>query len=225
MSNNEVPFQPEYGPPAPSRASRIWRLRRWPRAALAGGVIAVLALVGGGIAFAASSSSSSTTTPPTTTPAHPFAPRGFGGFGGFRGFGPAGLPGGLGAVVHGQFTVRAPSGKYQTVDVQVGKVTAVSSTSLTLTSTDGYTHTYVVTASTVVDAQRGGISSVAKQDQLEVLATQSGSKQIATNITDLTKIQSSRNGFGLGPFGAGRGGGPAPAPANGGSATTGASVS
>ena len=122
-------------------------------------------------------------------------------------------------MVHGQATIRTSAGKYQTVDVQSGQVTAVSGTSITVASTDGYTHTYVVSASTVVDAQRAGISSVANKDEVQVVATQSGSQQTATNIVDTTKLQSSRAGFGFGarpggaPFGGPgpAGGGPAPA--------------
>ena len=50
--------------------------------------------------------------------------------------------GGLGRVVHGRVHHRTASGGYQTVEVQTGKVTAVSTTSITVTSADGYSHTY-----------------------------------------------------------------------------------
>ncbi len=213
MPDENIPFEPIHGPPAPSTGMRSWRSRRLPRAALAGGVAFGLAVGGAGIAFAASSTS---TTPSTTTPSTthgPRGPRGPGGFGGaFRGFGGLGALGGLGSVVHGQATTRTKSGGYQTVDIQLGKVTSVSSTSIKVASTDGYTHTYVVSASTVVDAQRDGISSVATTDQVDVIATQSGNTATATNIVDMTKVQSSRTGFGFGPGsggpqGSGQGGG------------------
>jgi hypothetical protein len=196
-----------HGPPAPSTGMKSWRSRRLPRAALAGGVAFGLAVGGAGIAFAASSSSS---TPSTTTPSAAHGPRGPRGFGGaFRGFAGLGAFGGLGSVVHGQATTRTKSGGYQTVDIQLGKVTKVSATSITVASTDGYSHTYVVSASTVVDAQRDGISSVGKADQVDVIATQSGNTATATNIVDMTKVQSSRAGFGFGPgFGGPKSGGP-----------------
>ena len=181
-------------PPEPSRR----RFSRIPRAALTGGLVVGLALGGAGIAFAASSSTStpSTTTPPgTAKPGQ--GPRGFGG--GVKGIGGPGAFGGLGGVVHGQFTERTRTGTYQTVEIQVGEVGSVSATSITVTSTDGYSHTYAVAASTVVDAQRDGISSVTKGDQVRITATTVSGKDTATNIADSTKVGASRNGFGFGP--------------------------
>jgi hypothetical protein len=55
-----------------------------------------------------------------------------------------------------------------------GKVTAVSNTSITLRSADGYTHTYVVNSSTIVNAQRGGISSIKTGNEVVARATVSG---------------------------------------------------
>ena len=185
--------------------------RRLPRAAMAGGLAIGLALGGAGIAFAATSSSSSTpsaTAPRGTTPTPGHGPRGFGG--GPRGFGGPGGAAGLGRVVHGQFTERTASGGYQTVEIQVGKVTAVSNTSITVVSSDKYSHTYTVVASTMVDSQRDGISSVATGDQVQVTATSASGKDTATNVIDTTKIGASRKGFGFGS-GPGHGGAP-PAP-------------
>jgi hypothetical protein len=166
---------------------------------MAGGLAAGLALGGAGISFAASSgSSSSSTTAPPNTPVKPgHGPRGFGlGLPGFGGFG------GLGQVVHGQAVVHTRSGGYQTIDFQVGTVTAVSSTSITVQSTDGsksgYTQTYVVTTETIVNAQRDGIGSVTTTDRVLVLATGSGTPT-ATNITDVTKLKGSWAHFGFGP--------------------------
>jgi hypothetical protein len=196
--------------PSPAPAETPARQHgRVSRAVMAGGLAVGLALGGAGIAFAASSSTSSstpsTTVPGSKTPAQGHGPRGFGG--GQRGFGgPGGLVG-LGPVVHGQFTERTASGGYQTVEIQVGKVTAVSATTITVLSTDKYSHSYTVAASTVVDAQRDGISSVAVGDQVQVNATTAAGKDTATNIVDTTKIGASRKGFGFG-FGPGRPGGP-----------------
>ena len=72
---------------------------------------------------------------------------------------------------------------------QNGKVTAVSSTSITLHSADGYSHTYVVTSSTLVNAQRDGIGSVKVGNQAVVDATVSGSTTTAVRILDLSQLQ------------------------------------
>jgi hypothetical protein len=77
-------------------------------------------------------------------------------------------------------------------------VTDVSSSSLTVKSSDGYTHTYKVVPTTVVDSQAGGISSVAKNDQVDLLATPQNGSDTATNIVDRTKVGASRQGFGFG---------------------------
>lgn len=189
--------------PEPTPARRRF-LGRVPRAALTAGVAVGLALGGAGIAFAATSSGSSSTTTPATKPstnpprhgARPFGP----GFGG-PGFGGPGVggPGVAGRVVHGQYTVQTPSGTYKTVEVQTGKASKISSTSITLTSADGYSHTYAVDPSTVVDSQRDGIASVANNDQVQLEATTVSGKDTATNIVDTTKVGASRNGFGFGP--------------------------
>jgi hypothetical protein len=176
---------------------------------MAGGLAAGLALGGAGISFAASSgssssSSSSTTTPPKNTPVKPgHGPRGFGP--GLPGFGGLGF-GGLGQVVHGQVTVHTRSGGYQTIDFQVGSVTAVSSTSISVKSADGYTiplqpngQPYAVTANTMVNAQPGGISTVKVGDQVRVIATGPLSNPTATNITDVSQLKNSRAHFGFGP--------------------------
>jgi hypothetical protein len=190
-------FEPTPPPPAPPSQPVPPRVRRFSRAqrlVVAGGLAAGLALGGAGISFAASSgSSSSSTTRPPNAPVKPGH--------GPRAFGP-GLPGfgGLGQVVHGQATVHTRSGSYQTIAFQVGSVTEVNSTSITVKSTDGFSQTYDVTANTIVNAQRDGISSVAKGDEVRVIATQSGAnKWTATNITDMTKLKNSRAGFGFGP--------------------------
>lgn len=201
--------------PVPRWTSRIPR----SRSAVAGGIAGLVVLGAAGAAYAAGSTtttspttgSGATTTTPTTTPStapgtHPG--RRFGGFGGGMGFGGMGFGGN---VVHGTYTVGDGNGGYKTVEVQIGKASAVSSTSITVTSADGYVHTYVVSASTVVDSQRDGIASVTSGDTVDLQATTSAGKDTATNVVDTTKIGSSRSGFG---FGHGPMGAPAaPAPA------------
>jgi hypothetical protein len=195
-SASSEPNEPS-GPSGPSASRSRW-FGRLPRAALVGGLALGVGLGGAGIAFAATSGSS---TPSTTAPSQPAPKHGFGGF--MRPFlgGPFGFagPAGLGRVVHGEYTVRTPSGGFQTVGFQVGTVTAVDRTSITVASADGYRHTYMVTSSTVVDAQRDGIGSVGKGDQVDVIATTVSHKDTAANIVDTTKVGASRHSFGFGP--------------------------
>lgn len=178
--------------------------RRLSRPAVAIGVTALLASAGAGAAFAvsgsgsggapavasvASSSGSSTTTPSSLPGARHH--RGMG-----RGeWGPGG---GMGGVIHGQGTVRTATG-FKTVDVQMGTVDSVSSTSLTVISADNFKQTYTIVPSTVVDAQAGGISTVQKGDTVRVLAEPSGSTITATSVMDRTRIGDSRRAFGFGP--------------------------
>jgi hypothetical protein len=104
----------------------------------------------------------------------------------------------LGGAVHGQATVPNGSGGYRTVEFQVGKATSVSSSSITVSSADGFAHTYAVVPSSVVDSQAGGISTVAKGDQVRVIGSTESGKDTAVNIVDTTKVGNSRKGFGFG---------------------------
>jgi hypothetical protein len=175
------------------------------RVAVMASVIAVGVLAGAGVAVAATSSSSPTPTPsaspsPSARQAVPgMPPRGawhihggpgalgpaFGGLG-MLGGGPFG---GLFGAVHGTVVVPKPGGGYQTVEFQNGKVTAVSSTSITLRSADGYSHAYPVTSSTNVNAQRDGIGSIKAGNQVVVAATVSGSTTTVIRIIDVTQLQ------------------------------------
>lgn len=158
--------------------------------------VAVAALLGGGgaaLAVGNSGTPAAAQNAVTSNPAPAPSPGAPGTHGGFRHFGARFSPFGM---LHGQFVVAKPGGGYQTVDVQDGQVTAVSTTSITVKSSDGFTKTYVVTASTTVDAQRGGIGSVKVGNQATVLATVGGSTVTATNIADMTLLQRNGPGFG-----------------------------
>jgi len=177
------------------------------RIAIGAAVAVVAALGGAAVAFAATNATASPTaqaagasSSPSPEPvpkqcASDNSPcRHFGGP--FRMFGvlpgmPFGLgfPGGMFAAVHGQVVLAKPGGGYQTVDMQRGKVTAVSTNSITVRSGDGFTASYAVAASTMVDAQRDGIGSVKVGNQVSVFASVSGSQATATSITDLTLLQ------------------------------------
>ncbi|HJT37421.1 MAG TPA: hypothetical protein VJ818_03260 [Actinomycetota bacterium] len=107
----------------------------------------------------------------------------------FRGFGHRGF--GPGGGIHGQFTVPAPNGGYETILTQIGTVDSVSSSSITVKSEDGYTHTYSVDNNTLVAAGNNGIADVAKGDTVRVLAVGNAAKQ----IVDATKVQSLRQKY------------------------------
>lgn len=186
-----------------------WR----PRRPIAVAGVAVVALAaGGGVGYAATHSLStrpadtatvSATSSPLPAPSAAPAPPGGRGWHAFPGRMPGGAirfaPGPIGAgLIHGAFTVPKSNGGYQTLDVQRGKVTAVSATSVTVKSADGYTVTYTVTSKTLVDAKAAGIGSVKKGDSVFVTATVSGTTPTATNIADLSVFKQYGGPFGFG---------------------------
>jgi hypothetical protein len=170
----------------------------------AAGVLAVATVTGVGIAFAggaqvngavgaapqaaaASPSPSTSATPGRDRPGRrgpglfPGFPRGrMGGLGGALGTGP------LGGELHGEFVVKDQNGKFVTRDVQSGSVTAVSSTSISLKSEDGFTATYVVNGDTkvMVGGSSAAITGVKTGNTAWVVATKSGSTLTATILID-----------------------------------------
>jgi hypothetical protein len=172
------------------------RLRSWRSYVTAG--VAVAALLGGtGVAGALGSATPANAAVTTTSealspsPSHPWP--------GHMGGGPGGwmLP------LHGQFVIAKPGGGYQTLDFQRGSVMKVSTGSITVKSTDGFTQSYTITGSTVVTGQRDGISSVKTGDQAIVIATVSGTTATAFKIMDLTLMMHAHQQFGFGPGGQG----------------------
>jgi hypothetical protein len=74
--------------------------------------------------------------------------------------------------------------------VQTGQVTAVTGTSITLRSSDGFTGSYRVAAgTTIVDSGHAGIGSVKVGDQASVQATVTGGTARAARIDDLTLLR------------------------------------
>lgn len=153
--------------------------------------VAVVIVAGGTIGVIAATNNGSTTAA---------GPGGGGGFGGgrFRGGGPGGAA--LANALHGDFVVSV-NGANVTDRLQTGTVTAVSATDITLKSTDGYTQTYTINASTSVDNGANTIGDVAKGNTVTVIAALSGSSATANTIDDTTLT----GGAGRGNFG---GGGP-----------------
>jgi Cu/Ag efflux protein CusF len=132
---------------------------------VAGSVVLALAGIGGGVAFAAGGS-----TPPVATPAasathHKARP--------------------ARRAEHGELTVRAGKGT-QVVDVQRGQVTAVSATSVTVRSKDGFSATYVVGSSSKVRAAKkaASISAVRTGDRVGVVAVRSGGVVTVRRLAD-----------------------------------------
>jgi hypothetical protein len=205
-----------------------WRQGRTRPIAVAGVAIAALAS-GAGVGYAATHSVAGSGSPDTAAvaaaassgPSLDPAQAKPGGHAN-RWFSVGGVPGGpafafgfraADGVVHGQLTVPKSGGGYQTVDVQRGTVTAVSSASITVKSADGFTASYAVNSKTLVDAQAAGIGSVKKGDTVFVTATVSGSTATAANVLDITAVKAGRASFGFPVHPSGLPGAPVKAPA------------
>ena len=148
----------------------------------AGGLVIGVILAGLNVAGAQTSASPS----PSAGSHAPAFPR-FGHFG--HGFGHFGL--GFGAI-HGEFTVTAPGGGYETLATQRGTVTAVSSSSITLKSADGFTRSYAIGANTLVVAGNNGIADVKSGDTVRILAVVNGGTANAVDLVDATRVQQLR---------------------------------
>ena len=80
--------------------------------------------------------------------------------------------------MHGEFVVRDGAGGYTTVLTQTGTVTAISPTSITVRSEDGFSQTYVIPTT----AGNAGAPPFAVDDQVVVRATRNGQTSTVTNI-------------------------------------------
>ena len=154
-----------WGAPAPERTAPRWS---WKKTAAATAV-AVGVAVGGGFAVYATGNATADGADQR------------GGPGGMRG-GPGGMVvrggvGGLMGALHGEFVTSNGSGGYATTLVQNGEVTAISDTSITAKSADGFTKTYAIDADTVKSAVETG-------DQVMVVATTSGDTATAESISE-----------------------------------------
>ncbi|ATE55114.1 hypothetical protein [Actinosynnema pretiosum] len=172
------------------------------RRGLVAGVIALAVAVGGGVVHATSGSSEASS-------AIGQAPDG-GGFGGSGG----GMGGGAAVdALHGEYVVSDGDGGYATRVVQTGTITAISGTSVTAASPDGYARTYVIDAETVFGAMTGpggaggqggpgdsggtagsgaaadasstgSAADLAAGDEITVVATASGDTATATRVSE-----------------------------------------
>jgi hypothetical protein len=91
--------------------------------------------------------------------------------------------------VHGEFVVPDGGGGYTTVTTQTGTVTAISPTSISVRSVDGFSQTYVI-PSTAGNA--GAPFSV--NDQVVVRATRNGQTETVTNIGNPPQVAPPRPG-------------------------------
>lgn len=103
---------------------------------------------------------------------------------------------GLGGAIHGSFTVKGPSGTYETIDTQYGTAEAVSSSSITVKSADGFSQSYSVDSSTIVDADPSGILSVKVGDTVSIQGLVSGSTVKAERVLDVTQVKAHHPSWG-----------------------------
>lgn len=106
------------------------------------------------------------------------------------GLAPDGFGGGLNAAIHSEYVILRDN-EYVSMADQVGVVSEVSSNSLTVKSTDGFTRTYVLGPDTAVaqgTRQRGGTSSsltiadITSGATVRVTATKSGDEYNASSV-------------------------------------------
>ncbi|PPK70983.1 hypothetical protein V5P93_002842 [Actinokineospora auranticolor] len=140
----------------------------WQKTAAAAAIAAGIAAAGGFAVYAASGATADSSNSRG-------GPGGMGGMGG--GMGGRGGAGGLMNALHGEYVVAAEDGSYQTKVMQTGEVTAVSDTSVTAKSADGYTKTYTIDSDTVKSAIENG-------DTVTIVATPSGGTAKADSVSE-----------------------------------------
>ena len=100
--------------------------------------------------------------------------------------------------LHGEQVLETADGVYETVATQRGTVDEVTSAELTVTSEDGYSRTYTLTAESLVDEWSGDAVDLALGDNVMVVATVDGSVATAARAIDLDALPSmpDRSSFG-----------------------------
>lgn len=151
-----VEQQPVWGTPA--EHSTTWSTRTTVAAV---GIAAALAAVGGVVVYAATGGSGD---------GHAGGPPGWGGGG-------PGGPGGSQRSLHGENVVSDGKGGFSTELTQTGDVTAVTDTSVTVRSQDGYSHTYVLNTDTRKPPQ-----PLQTGTQVSIRATEQGGAATATMV-------------------------------------------
>jgi hypothetical protein len=160
---------------------RSWGLRG---TAAAVAVAAVIAAIGGAAIYAATEGGPHSFGAPHQAfgPGNGMPPGGPGGVGGVGGqHGAVGGPGPAAVdstSLHGEFVVPDGAGGYTAELTQTGAVTAISPTSITVRSEDGYSQTYVIPST----AGNAGPPPFAVDAQVVVRATRTGQAATVTNI-------------------------------------------
>ncbi len=104
-----------------------------------------------------------------------------------RGMGDLGGIGALGGALHGEFVTKAATGTgYRTLDLQRGTASAVSATSITVRSADGFTQTYVVSSTTRSMTAASGVAGIKNGANVVVVAEKSSSALKALQVLDLS---------------------------------------
>jgi hypothetical protein len=184
--NDRVVTGASSGEPANSETRRGSRtLLRVALAAAVAGVV-LSATVAVGFAAAGNGSPTPTVTASTNDDDSSWGPPWRMG----RGFGPSSLtgrnPGSLWdirKVLHAEVVVQKEGGT-QTVLIQRGVASDVSSSSITLKSSDGFTKTYHVTSQTRVNGDQGAADSIDNGSEVVVFAEQKGNGATATAVLD-----------------------------------------
>jgi hypothetical protein len=174
MTSEQIATEQVWGAPPPP--PRRWGLRE---TAAAVGVASVIAALGGAAIYAATEGSSHSFASAHQAPGPgggmPGGPGGPGGqHGAIGGPGPAAVGS---TSLHGEFVVPDGSGGYSTVLTQTGTVTAISSTSVTVRSEDGYSQTYVIP-----NTAGNATPPFAVDDHVDIRATRNGQTATVTNI-------------------------------------------
>lgn len=100
------------------------------------------------------------------------------------GGGQGGGPGMLSNALHGEYVVSDTDGDYTTQLMQNGEVTAISATSVTAKSDDGYTHTYTIDADTVTGNDSSDLSGIETGDEVTIVASVSGDTDTADSVSE-----------------------------------------
>ena len=177
MNNPQDPARQHagWGAPQPAEPAAIEApRRRWSarRIAVAALVAVGIAGAGTGVVYAAGGSAGTDTQGPGG--AQTGGPPG-GGTGG---------PGQLSNALHGEYVVSDGDGAYTTELMQNGAVTAISDTSITAKSDDGYTKTYTIDADTVVGNGSSDLADIGTGDDVMIVASVSGNTATVDSLSE-----------------------------------------
>lgn len=145
---------------------------RTRKALLAGAVVVALSGAGAALAWSAGPPSATPSPSPSASPSTP----------GHEGRGATPDASQRPQFQHGESVVKKADGTFQTVLEQRGTVEAVSSTSITVRSGDGFTQAYTVNADTRV-TRNGTIADIATGDVVRVAGVRDGGTATAQRIT------------------------------------------